>query len=77
MNTTDGGYVNRNGQMNLGRTEPPRAGTDHRQVVYVMRCLDGQHNYGVNGSDIWHRRCPAHQGGKPGLYLTPGEHGWS
>ena len=46
MGSTDDGYVNRNGQINLGRTNPPRAGTDHRQVVYVMHCPYCKENYG-------------------------------
>ena len=71
--TTEPGYVNRNGQMNLGRTDPPRAGTDHNQKIYVMRCPVCERNYGVNGSDIHHRRCPIHDKSKPGLPLTGDE----
>ena len=73
MKTTDRGYVNRNGQVNLGRTEPPRAGTDFGQVVYVMRCPTCRRNYGVNGTDVWQRKCPFHQLGQPGLPLTADE----
>ena len=71
--TTEPGYVNRNGQINLGRTDPPRAGTDHNQKVYILRCPECQRNYGVNGSDIFQRKCPFHQGGAPGLPLTDAE----
>jgi hypothetical protein len=71
--TTEPGYVNRNGQMNLGRTDPPRAGTDFNQYVYVLRCLECPRNYGVNGAAIFERKCPFHQGGAPGLQLTDEE----
>lgn len=75
--TTEPGYVNRNGQINLGRTNPPRPGNDAGQSIYVMRCPKCGHNYGVNGSDIWQRRCPKHGGGQPGLPLTPAEEKWT
>lgn len=71
--TTRVGYKNRNGQKNLGRTVPPRAGNDYGQYVYIMRCLKCGKNYGANGSDIFQRKCPFHQGGKPGLKLFAGE----
>ena len=71
--TTEPGYVNRNGQTNLGRTNPPRVGTDHNQFIYVMRCPVCHHNYGVNGSDIFQRKCPIHQKGTKGLPLTDEE----
>ena len=74
MKTTDPGYTNRNGQINLGRTDPPRPGTDRGQSIYVLRCPSCSRNYGANGTDIWQRRCPFHDGGKPGLLLTPAEH---
>jgi hypothetical protein len=63
--TTELGYVNRNDQMVLRKTDEP--GTDHLQKVYVLRCLECEHEYGVNGSDIHIRRCPACAGGRPGL----------
>ena len=66
------GYVNKNDQANLGRTQPPRPGTDHGQVVYVMRCLDCRRNYGANGSDIWLRKCPLHQERKARLVIDRG-----
>ena len=71
--TTRAGYINRNSQKNLGRTEPPRRGNDYGQYVYVMRCLKCASNYGANGSDIFHRKCPYCQSGQPGLKLLPDE----
>jgi hypothetical protein len=35
--------------------------------VYVLRCNPCGHEYGANGSDIWLRRCPKHDGGAAGL----------
>lgn len=63
--TTAPGYHNRNGQTVLRSTR--LAGTDHGQSVYVLQCSRCRHEYGANGSDIFQRRCPACQGGKPGL----------
>ena len=74
--STRPGFVNRKNQMNLGKTNPPRQGTDHGQSVYVMRCPQCRRNYGANGSDIWLRRCPYHQGGMPGLKLIGDEPEW-
>jgi len=65
MNTTDPGYVNRNHQKVIRRTNTP--GSDHMQWVYVLRCGKCAHEYGANGSDIFERKCPQCQGGKPGL----------
>ena len=36
--TTTPGFVNCNEQINLGRTSPPRRGSDHNNYVYVMHC---------------------------------------
>lgn len=63
--TTRPGYENRNRQLVVQRTNLP--GTDHRQRIYVLRCLDCSTEYGANGSDIFQRRCPECQGGAPGL----------
>jgi hypothetical protein len=63
--TTKVGYANRNGQEVIRPTRNP--GTDHGQYVYVLRCRACGHEYGANGSDIWLRRCPAHDRGAPGL----------
>jgi hypothetical protein len=65
--TTQPGYVNRNGQQVVRPTGNP--GTDHGQYVYVLRCRTCSHEYGANGSDIFQRRCPAHDGGAPGLAI--------
>jgi hypothetical protein len=64
MGTTRIGFVNRNDQTVVRATGLP--GTDHLQRVYALRCKCG-HEYGANGSDIWLRKCPVCQGGKPGL----------
>jgi hypothetical protein len=67
--TTKPGYENRNGQVVVRCTE--QRGTDHLQFVYVLNCKHCGHVYGVNGTDIHARKCPAHQGGRPGLPITP------
>lgn len=66
--TTQIGYVNRNGQEVVRATDLP--GTDHFQRIYVLRCRECGCEYGANGSDIWLRRCPQHQGGRPGFRTT-------
>jgi len=63
--TTEVGYVNRNGQKVVRSTG--KAGTDHGQYIYVLRCGTCGHEYGANGSDIFLRRCPNHDRGAPGL----------
>jgi hypothetical protein len=63
--TTDPGYVNRNGQQVIRATG--LAGTDYGQRVYVLGCGSCGREYGANGSDIFQRRCPWCQRGKPGL----------
>jgi len=77
--TTAVGFVNRNHQVNLGLDNPN--GTDHGQSVYAMRCerrtatgTKCGNVYGANGSDIWQRKCPVCQGGRPGLPLTKSYH---
>ena len=67
--TTRLGYVNENGQKNLGRVEPSQAGTDNEQYVHVMNCIKCSMIYGSNGSDIFQRKCPNCQGGKEGPKL--------
>lgn len=62
MKTTDTGYINRNGQINLGRTS--ERGTDHGQWFYKMECQKCGYVYKANGTDIWLRKCPMCQGGK-------------
>jgi len=36
---------------------------------HKLECLENQcgHEYGANGSDIFQRKCPKCQGGKPGI----------
>ncbi len=63
--TTRPGYKNRNRQVVVRTTG--LEGTDFGQKVYVLRCGVCGHEYGANGSDIWQRRCPACQKGRPGL----------
>lgn len=62
-NYTESGYVNANNQRNNGKTNKP--GTDNNQLFYQMECLKCGHTYYANGSDIWQRKCPMCQGGKP------------
>lgn len=57
------GYVNKNKQQNLGGTG--QAGSDHGQQFYHMKCLNCGTTYKANGSDIWQRKCPRCQGGRP------------
>lgn len=57
------GSVNNNNQRNNGQTDEP--GTDNRQWFYEMECLNCGHKYKANGSDIWQRKCPNCQGGRP------------
>jgi len=63
--TTQTGYVNRNGQVTIRNTNQP--GSDYLQYTYQLACSLCGHNYGSNGSDIFERKCPQCQGGKPGL----------
>ena len=74
--STRRGSVNKNGQVNLGRTDPERAGSGPRQYVYVMHCLECKQNYGSNGADIWERMCPFHAGGSCGERLEGDESTW-
>ncbi len=66
--TTDPGYENPKGQIVVRNTGQP--GTDHNQFVYGLRCKYCGHVYGANGSDIHERKCPACQGGRPGIPLA-------
>lgn len=65
--TTKLGYVNKNNQKVVGKTD--LKGNDYNQKIYELECLECGNRYGVNGSDIFQRRCPKHNGGKPGLEL--------
>ena len=62
-NTTELEYINKNSQKNTGATNEPR--TDHMQKYYLMKCLNCGYEYKSNGSDIWQKKCPKCQGGKP------------
>jgi hypothetical protein len=63
--TTEIGYVNRNKQAVMRKTDMP--GTDHGQKVYVMRCDPCGAEYGTNGSTIYLAKCPRCQRGAKGL----------
>lgn len=63
MKTTEAGYVNRNNQINQGRTNEP--GTDNGQWFYTMQCQNCGYIYKANGTDIFQRKCPNCQGGRP------------
>lgn len=65
--TTRIGYVNANNQLCKGHRGVP--GNDHSQWAYRMDCLNEGCGaiYGANGSDVFQRRCPRCQGGKPGI----------
>ena len=67
--TTNPGYINRKVQINLGRTDPERLGSDHGQYIYVMHCPKCRTNYGANGTDIFQSRCPHCQNGAEALPL--------
>ncbi|MGE5495404.1 MAG: hypothetical protein ACM3S4_08920 [Burkholderiales bacterium] len=61
--STTEGYINKNNQKNLGKTDRP--GSGHLQWFYQMQCLKCGHEYYANGHDIWLRKCPVCQGGRP------------
>ena len=63
MKSTVTGYVNKNNQKNNGCTY--EAGTDNNQKFYAMECLNCGYHYKANGTDVWQRKCPKCQGGKP------------
>jgi hypothetical protein len=63
--STRPGFTNVNGQTVVRPTGLP--GTDHGQSIYELRCSRCAQEYGANGSDIWLRKCPRCQGGRPGL----------
>ncbi len=59
------GDANPNRQRLIAKTDI--AGTDHNQRVWQVHCDACDHEYGANGSDFHHRKCPACQGGAAGL----------
>lgn len=63
--TTKIGYVNRNNQLNHGHRNIQ--GTDNNAVAYRLECQFCGYNYGSNGTDVFQRKCPKCQGGKPGI----------
>lgn len=65
--TTRIGYVNRNYQICTGHRNV--RGTDHEQLSCRLLCLGVAcgHVYGANGTDVFQRKCPACQGGAPGI----------
>ncbi|MFH1215586.1 MAG: hypothetical protein V1706_03690 [Pseudomonadota bacterium] len=63
--TTQIGYTNKKNQKNMGHRHQP--GNDYGQLSYKLQCLFCGHEYGVNGTDIFQRKCPKCQGGKPGI----------
>ena len=62
--TTRIGFVNRNGQELVRRTE--KQGTDYPQYVYVLKCQHCGNEYGATGQGVQGRRCPRCQDGRPG-----------
>jgi hypothetical protein len=67
--TTRVGYVSDpHGQVVIRNTGEP--GTDHGQTIYQLGCSHCGHVYGANGADIWDRKCPKCQGGKPGFAIS-------
>ena len=66
--TTRIGFVNEKGQKVLRKTDLP--GTDHNQYIYVLGCGKCGSEYGANGTDIHHRKCPECGRGEPGLPIT-------
>jgi hypothetical protein len=65
--STRAGFTNSNGQIVVRATGLP--GTDHGQTIYVLRCIPCGEEYGANGSDIFQRKCPVCQDGRPGLFF--------
>lgn len=61
------GFTNRRNQTVIRKTDRP--GNNYRQTIYVLHCNDCGYDYGSNGSEIFRRRCPNHDGGKPGLEI--------
>ncbi|OYU37426.1 MAG: hypothetical protein CFE33_20955 [Pseudorhodobacter sp. PARRP1] len=57
--------MNRNSQEVLSRTGQP--GTDHNQIVYILKCHHCGARYGANGSDVFQLRCPECGDGRPGI----------
>lgn len=71
--TTNPGYINRNCQINLGRTDPAWWGSDHGQYINVMHCPKCRTNYGANGTDIFQRSAPIARRVRPRLLVEGNE----
>jgi len=69
--TTRPGFINRNAQRVIRDTGAP--GTEPSQTAYILECEQCQHRYAANGSDIFERRCPKCQSGKPGMRMDANE----
>lgn len=65
--TTTPGFVNPHGQEVIRNTG--KAGTDHGQFIYELKCQHCGHRYGSNGSDNFQRKCPKCQVGAEGPSL--------
>ena len=63
MSSTEKGYINENNQKNIGKTD--KKGKGNFQCFYDMECLNCGNKYYAKGCDIWLRKCPNCQGGKP------------
>lgn len=59
--STEKGYENKNGQLNLGRSN--EMSNHYNQTKFSMRCGRCGFEYTANGCDIWLRKCPKCQGG--------------
>ena len=57
------GSINRNSQKNNGKTQ--EKGSDYGQWFYEMDCLNCHYIYKANGTDIFQRKCPQCQNGRP------------
>ncbi|MGB5872846.1 MAG: hypothetical protein WBH56_03935, partial [Bacteroidota bacterium] len=63
------GNLNKNWQMVIERTDLP--GTDKYAKVSVLECRRCGLEYGANGQDVWERKCPSCDKGRPGLAVPP------
>ncbi|MCA1732430.1 MAG: hypothetical protein LC732_02375 [Acidobacteria bacterium] len=65
--TTAPGFINRNSQRVIRKTDLP--GNDYLQRTYELECGHCSTRYGSNGSDIFQRKCPSCMNGRPGLVV--------
>lgn len=66
--TTTPGYKNQNDQI-VVRDTGVASESFPGQRVYHLRCSVCGHQYGANGTDVFKRLCPNHQGGSRGEKL--------